>query len=862
MIHPRRLAHRGTVVATGYVIDAALVGAAEAWRRVLALWRPGASVRQGGDELFITGLVPSRVRVPEALGTPLVGQHGVVAAMPLDADEAAELAVPGSVVLARNGIAEVVPLDTVREVDLSTWIDLDEIEIVDATPLAPPPLRVVIPPPPSTDVRALTGAPAAEAQVKDVTAALMRARSGDGPVRTAPSVWTRFVAWISTRIAPRQKPLPRQAGSSSRAPSLLDRMRHRLAEALWKSRLGVAFGRRHAAYLRRVLELFDRGDLEQALRHAIPLGGEGGDVRLGIGVPRPRQNLSLTFGARRTSSIIPVADVAMTMMRDRYRAAATRLEQTGRIDEAAFVLAELLGDVKAAIALLERHGRYAVAARLGEARDVEPGLIVRLWFLAGDRGRAIDVARRHHAWADVVARLERSGDKQAAILRMLWADHLAEAGDFVRAVEAAWPVERSRPLVERWIDRGIAAEGQAAARLRIKKLIVSPSSFSQVTPALLAILQSSDAGAARERIAMVEELVASPPTDELQTIARPALRALVRDRGVGAAGASSELLEKLTRFADDAALRADIPVIRAAPPATLLDLGTTLDLRWSAHDAGALPVYDAALLPGDRLLLALGELGVRIVGRSGRTVAQIDQPATKLIVSDHGTRALAIASRGQVQRIARLDLIERRGAHWCDTEITDATSTFDGDLWLVTRGREVFAVDTTASRWRAVWGVEVEPPDAACTIRREGRWFAVAVQAGDELEHWYYEGLTLRARKPSGRVGTTYVVARPAMQQAFVVRDPDTATVSDVARIAAIEVVGDRAVVSRHVDQGLELRCSHLKAQRTLAQLRFDGTADASIRLTDSVLTVGDRRGRVIVFDVERGLTLHDLRVS
>jgi hypothetical protein len=361
---------------------------------------------------------------------------------------------------------------------------------------------------------------------------------------------------------------------------------------------------------------------------------------------------------------------------------------------------------------------------------------------------------------------------------------------------------------------------------------------------------------------MVEELVASPPTDELQTIARPALRALVRDRGVGAAGASSELLEKLTRFADDAALRADIPVIRAAPPATLLDLGTTLDLRWSAHDAGALPVYDAALLPGDRLLLALGELGVRIVGRSGRTVAQIDQPATKLIVSDHGTRALAIASRGQVQRIARLDLIERRGAHWCDTEITDAAPTFDGDLWLVTRGREVFAVDTTASRWRAVWGVEVEPPDAACTIRREGRWFAVAVQAGDELEHWYYEGLTLRARKPSGRVGTTYVVARPAMQQAFVVRDPDTATVSDVARIAAIEVVGERAVVSRHVDQGLELRCSHLKAQRTLAQLRFDGTADASIRLTDSVLTVGDRRGRVIVFDVERGLTLHDLRVS
>jgi hypothetical protein len=144
---------------------------------------------------------------------------------------------------------------------------------------------------------------------------------------------------------------------------------------------------------------------------------------------------------------------------------------------------------------------------------------------------------------------------------------------------------------------------------------------------MLAIL--SDTEATRQRMAMVEELVGSSRTPELQTIARPALRAFVRDCGAGAPGTTSQLLEKLAKFTDDAALTTDMPAIAAAARPSVLDRGATIDLQWSAHDAGALPVYDAALLPGDRLLLALGELGVRIVSRTGRTIAQIDQPATK-----------------------------------------------------------------------------------------------------------------------------------------------------------------------------------------------------------------------------------------
>jgi hypothetical protein len=862
MIRPRRLAHRGAVIATGFVIDASLVGATEARRRVLALWTAGAQVRLHHDQFVITGLRPNRVRTSAAPGAPLVGHDGVLAAMPLDPDELGELPATGTVVIARSGVAELVPLHGTPEVDIASWIDLDEFQILQPKPLATPPARAQLPVAPSTDVRAVTGAPPAAAAVNTVVAALRGARTSDAVTAGTPSAWQRLTHWLGNVLAP-QKALPAESGTEPAKPSALDRLRSRLAEALWRSRLGAVLGRRHAAYLRRVLDLFDRGDLDEALRHAVPLGGDGdGDVSFGLGVPRPRQNLHLTFGARRARTVIPATDMALMLMHERYRAAAKRLEQAGRIEEAAFVLADLLADIQGAIALLERHGRHELAARLGEARNVDPGLIVRLWFLAGDRRRAIDVARKHQAWAHAVALLERSGDKQADVLRMLWADHLADTGDFVRAVEAAWPVASSRALVEAWIDRGLASEGSAAARLLVKKLVVSSSSFRDVTPAMLNVLAAPEEEGTRQRIAMIEELVASPPSPELRTIARPALRALLRDCARGAAGTTSELVDRLTTFADDAALRADRPVIAAAPmPPSLHDRTSPLELRWSAHDAGAIPVCDAALLPGNRLLLALGELGVRVVGRTGRTLAHIDQPATRLVVADNGARAIAIAPRGFVHRLARLDLVALRGAHWCDADLEAHATTFDGDLWLTTQGREVLAIDTTASRWRAVWGVAVDPASARCLVERDGRWFVIAVHDGAALEHWFYEDFTLRARKPRQRTGSEHVAVRPASPEAppFVVREPDE---ESAAESPTVSLWRNLAVVGRQTTTGFAIEVSHVVTSKPLANLVLEGATTAGIRRSEALLTISDDRGRVIVFDLQSGVIRRELRTA
>src|SRR5262249_36484199 len=203
-------------------------------------------------------------------------------------------------------------------------------------------------------------------------------------------------------------------------------------------------------------------DVQEGLRHAIPLGGGAAAARLRIPfrLPTPRSSLSIRPSAVRSrGSIVSSADL-YSYLRKLYRAAFERLSAQGRIDEAAFVLAELLRANEEAVAFLERHGRLRLAAELAEARELAPGLVVRQWFLAGDRARAVEIARRRGAFADAVTWLERSGrTAESAALRLLWADSLASTGDYGPAVDTIWNLPEARALAAGWIERGIEQGG-------------------------------------------------------------------------------------------------------------------------------------------------------------------------------------------------------------------------------------------------------------------------------------------------------------------------------------------------------------------------------------------------------------------
>ncbi len=855
------------------------------------------------------------------------GTHvGLVTATALTPTEVTAIAprVPaGAIVVVRGGAAQVVSGDAGKTIDVARWIDLDALVVVEAQALAAPPVVAAVPVAAAKiDVRATAGvAPAADG-AEGLRAALARAggrtaaaqagaaqAGADGGRATAvgPSWWQRIVRWLSARMTPPSTAANRSGTGGAAAartatdeataiepapprPGWLRRMRDRLAEAMWRSRLGDALGRRHAEYLQRMLEMFDRGEIDEALRHAIPIGGgdEDGPTSLALATPRRRDDVELSMVPRRGGAAIPVGDLAQAQIRARYRAAVERLIQQGRIDEAAFVLADLLGDLDGAIALLERHGKHALAARLAEGHARPPGLIIRLWFLAGDRTRAVAVARRQGGWADAIARLERAREPGVDELRLLWADQLASAGDYGQAVEVAWPVASAHGrtgvgLIRTWIERGLEAGGTTRARLLIRELTRAPARFAELLPAVRAVIDDADEDAAWDRLALAETVVASPTSPELRAIARASVRALLRDIGRGADGDAPTLLPRLVRFADDAALRADQPVLRARTrPTSLVDRDQPLRRRWSADDAGPVVAHDAAWLPGGRLLVALGELGVRVYNREGRVVAHLEQPATELVVSDHGSHALALIRRGGYLRVARLDLTARRAAHWCDVECDGWARTYDGDTWLTTRGNEVLAIDPTAARWTASWGVDLDDRRAR-DLRRQGpRWSVEAAHVeGNEL--WFYERFLLRARRDVLLRGAAdslahLTAARPEREDWVELAVPhpppgespdpcqlwiaDAAMPIDVWSPRVIELDARFVAVAGFVHRGQAIEVGHAPQRKLIVRLDLDGARRASLRLCDFVLAICDDRGRVIAVDLRTGAIRADLRLT
>ncbi|MBL8625952.1 MAG: hypothetical protein JNK64_31850 [Myxococcales bacterium] len=916
-VRPRRVAHRGSVIACGCAFDVAALGVAEARRRALALWVPGARVLAADGVIAVTGLPPHRVRAEHAPGAPLVEQGGVVATAPLTDDERAALPA-GAAVVVRGGVAEVIGGE--RAVDVAAWLALGEVTLIATDALAAPPPVAVAPPPPAIDLRAAVGLAAQAEGAAGFAAALARAEAGgagaagvagaaaaggpaddDAPAAARPSRWQRLLGWLGARLT-RPAPIagdgvssswPRAApggsGGSGTAiartpapPSWWARLRARLAEAAWRSRLGEALGRRHAEYLRRMLEMFDQGDLDQALRHAIPLGGgDDGPRQLGLSPPRPRADVALSMAPRHGGASLPVGLSAADAIRARYRQALDRLVREGRVEEAAFVLADLLGDVEGAVALLEQHRRFALAARLAEGHGLAPGLVVRLWWLGGDRARAVAVARRHQAWADALTRLERAGDRDAArVLRLTWADHAATTGDYGLAVKLAVGIAAARALVLAWIERGLAVGGSGAGRLLITKLTLAPERFAEVAPAVAAILADLDDDAVAARRVLAEAMLEAPAGPALATLARATVRALARDVGRGVDGDAPALLPRLVRVADDAALRTDLPPLRMGPrPAALVDRPTAWARRWSAGDVGALPVHDAALLPDGRLLLALGELGVRLLRKGGSRVATFDPPTTALVVADHGGRALATIRRGGYLRIAQLDLATHRSRWWCDAECDGGVDTYDGDVWLTTRKGEVLAIDTTATRWTATWGVDTEQP--ACAITRDGDRFAVDARDFGASQAWFYDRFVLRQRTeltddvlgvdpvmltlrpgPQDWIGAAYRDGAGGAPRGWEVRWPGGALALPEGALQALTADARFVATVARGAAGVIVSIVYLARPAVIATLYLDGAATARVRLTDLCAVVCDDRGRVIVVDLRTGEVPSDLRIG
>ena len=435
----------------------------------------------------------------------------------------------------------------------------------------------------------------------------------------------------------------------SARPSKLSPWAQRLADAAARlamfTRISKLLGRRQAAYLRRMLDMFEDGNWEEALRHAIPLDSlQQNAGRQAFGTPRPRDSLTVT-GPNRLAASIGLAAEVQQHLRQTYRRTFERLDRDGRIDEAVFVLAELLQAGAEAVTYLERKGRLKQAAELAETVEIPTEIAVRLWWMAGNFERAALLARRANIFADAVRLLEKSHAAEAVGLRKLWAEHLAAQGNLTEAAEAIWPLQEHRDLARNWLLQAEQSGGAIGVRALIHKLMLAPESLVDSEEAVSTMLFAKDEDGAQVRARIAIELLnLKTHSAATKRLAAEVLRPLLSERLAGKNHIEKRDLDKLLALADASIMRADLPTLRfpELPKSEALSArSAALSVR--VEECGLQPIHDARCLPDGQYLLALGESGVLRIDRRGRTVAHYPVPAHRMVVAASGQRALALA---------------------------------------------------------------------------------------------------------------------------------------------------------------------------------------------------------------------------
>jgi hypothetical protein len=546
--------------------------------------------------------------------------------------------------------------------------------------------------------------------------------------------------WISAGESPsRPQPGPTPAQG---IPARNQRSAKPQAWRQWLARLAVTsqvsrlLGRRQAAYMRKMMELFEEGKLDEALRHAIPLGSNQDSLGQAFGTPGARDDLSLR---RQRGSLVSIhlGEGLDAYLRRLYRETFEKLDREGRIDEAVFVLAELLQARQEALDYLEKHTRFQQAAELALAWDQPADVIVRLHCLAGDWRRAVAVARRDNAFASTVLQLEKKWPDTAAKLREEWAQALAAQGDWLRAVEAIWPLAARRELATGWLLSAEATGGALGARALVKRAMLLPDTLVDCATRLEDL--RDDPACHLERAAIAEALLAQkerhPRAIQLARIVAPALLA---DQGAARGRLARNDLQRLITLAGDPWLTADIPGGGLPNTSTQdLTLGTT-PLQGQLPEAGSLVILDAVALHDGQHLIALGEAGAVIADAHGKIVARFAVPAQRIVIAHSRQVALVMALRDRVWRVSRLDLANRRVGDLGMAELEYVATEFDGIAWTVAGGTRLRVLDTQHSLHEVLWQV-ADLPGQVRSVSANARVEQVVVH-GDHgaPELWRY----------------------------------------------------------------------------------------------------------------------------
>ena len=934
---PRSLVHRGVVTAAGLLFPHDLLPVQEAQRRILELWTIGSTVYRTPVGLLIVFPIPRSLVCELAQGAPVISRVGLLLAAPLtDREIVATHSEAGALLVCQAGLAIAIPKHKMEPVDPSVWLDVNAWMTLDVVGLGPAPAAPVL----VTEAaqfsarEQLAGLPAPASQHTEAVAALRRALTGGAPAdadgggishaagralqslarllkQRPPSETGQLGAKSDGRALGVAPALPTPTGASLR-DRLADRLNDIAARMLLASGMAGMMGRKQAEYMHRMMRMFEEGMLDDALKHAIGLSEiERIDNRPpSLRTPSPRADLTISAVKVPARSSLNTDGELFAQLREMYRKAFDKLVAEGRIDEAAFVLAELLNANEEAVAFLEKHGRVKLAAEMAEGRNLPPGLVVRLWFLAGDRERAAKLAWKSGAFADAVDRMQRVDPERAREMRLFWAAELATAGAYASAVSALWPDRELREHSRQWIDLALEVGGAVGGRMLAYKLALGGAEDEIARQVAAALLSDEIRETAQYRQAFLSELVSLEVIAKARPLYRLAARTALRDAGAGNYTLAKPHFDRIVKLSEDGALRTDLPALPAHGRIDLSNLQEPLALTIAGHDQGAVPIFDAVLMPGGRTLLALGEAGVRLIANDGRTIVQWDHPANRLVVSDEGDRVIALVKRGETWRMTRIDLVSRRAVPWRDAAFQAFAADFDGALWFVATDSALIALDASAESLDALWR-EPKLEGRVFSICRSKAHFSILMLLTSQKDEWGRKtepsvslerrtyslpSIVLRDRNelatpaPSAGVTGFAMTIAPEGQSVFVsvsavipppygvigsgeeahclltATDPRKGTLFEELAPAGSETMPAAlseswAVLSARSHQGINCRVLDRKDWRVRARFSLERATKISTRILGPRATFADDLGRLIALDLDSGEILRNLRV-
>ncbi|WP_343730883.1 bpX6 domain-containing protein [Duganella sp.] len=883
--------------------DLEIIGEAAARCRVLGHWTPGSRLYQvHGGLLLILG-TPRHAHCANMNGLPLCEENGVLSSAPLAQDERGATP-PSCIWLVQGAHAHLISLAHVPCIDPSTWLALDMLPLV--MPLGPPQTGLHdmgTQPEPAVPLRAVFGdkVPPASARreamlrklqhpTRHHSHALQGAVAALGVLGLLAGASMGLLGWgagllgwgrsTDKGLRPDQQGRVSAARNSAGLSPLAKRLSALAARLAVLSGAAKVVGWRQALYLRKMLELLEQGNMQEGLRHAIPLDGKPAD-RPAMGTPRPRA--SLEIGAHDGISVGIGLNVQLREhLRVTYRRTFERLDREGKIDEAAYVLAELLKCHAEAVDYLERKERLTQAAQLAETLVLPAETAVRLWLLAGNTERVMHLARLTQTFGAAVTLLENKKNPQAAAMRVWWAQDLAQRGRLCEAADAIWPLENQREQALTWLLEAEHAGGMLGTRALLRKLTLMPDSLAASEAYVLQLLSDHSVHGPQRRWQLATELLGlSTHSTATRRIATELLRPLLAERMAGQNQLDKQALNKLLDLSGNAALRVDLPQFKLEAGRAALALAARSErLCLHQQERGLMTIHDAHRLPDGHYLLALGEAGVLRIDRHGRQVMQFPVPATRLVLAEGGQRALALVQRNAMWRVSRIDLISRRVSDWIVQPLRFWAAQYDGLLWNAVIDNRLVALDTSKDQLAVSWQI-ADLPGEICAMADDGKLQTLLLANPNELQQWRYH-------LPSRRLMQRDIFPQPErvwqllphserdVPMALYLHQADsTAAIMHIhmgsgtapfklplrstAAAPAVSVSGAMLMIHDYAnDEQLVCQAFDLRSSRVLAQVRLDFPRLARSVVSGGHILLFDQAGRIVDISCEDS-TIHTL---